>query len=48
MCFLSVGGVLAVAAAGPGADDGGGEAGGGAEAEGVARAGHIGQRADDW
>jgi MFS family permease len=32
---------------GPAADDGGGEAGGGAEAEGVPRAGHVGQRADD-
>jgi hypothetical protein len=47
MSFLSVAGVLATAAAGPAADDGGGEAGGGAEAEGVPRAGYVGQRADD-
>src|ERR1700722_18425373 len=40
-------GVLAPPPAGPAADDGGGEAGDGAKAEGVPRAGHVGQRADD-
>jgi tellurite resistance protein len=41
------GDLAAGATATPAADDGGGEAGGGAEAEGVARAGQVGQPADD-
>ena len=45
MSFLSVGGAAAQACAGPAADDDGGEAGGGAE--GVPRAGYVGQCADD-
>src|SRR5580698_1246706 len=45
--LLSVRGAAPEASAGPAADDDGGEAGGGAEAEGVPRAGHVGQRADD-
>ena len=45
--LLSVGGAAPEASAGPAADDDGGEAGGGAEAEGVPRAGHVGQHADD-